>query len=144
MLDVADCCVESLRDVLDDTLDYAKFRFVAIPQPGRREADHPSASSNSTPDQEASWSTLATSDLARLAEDVTKAVYVRKRRTDLVSVDTSWTSTNGKPRTPGTKVDVILEVTERAGGWNCWMDPGEQQESVAPFVAWRYSPRMPY
>jgi signal transduction histidine kinase len=105
MLDVADICLESLRDVLDDTLDYAKF-------------------SNSNPDTEAAQrSALTRHDLAQLAEDVTKATWVRKRRTDLASVDYHGPG-RGMPSPAISNVDVVLEVEERRDGWTAWIDVG--------------------
>ncbi|ORY76868.1 hypothetical protein BCR35DRAFT_353249 [Leucosporidium creatinivorum] len=105
MLDAADCSLETLRDVLDDVLDYSKF-------------------SNTTPEQESTHRpTLTISDLSKIGEDVAKATWVRKRRTDLVNVEP--TSYTGKATTPGAgKVDMILEVEERLNGWNFWTDPG--------------------
>ncbi|GAA5886580.1 hypothetical protein JCM16303_006618 [Sporobolomyces ruberrimus] len=104
LLDVADVCLESLRSVLDDTLDFSKL-------------------SNNSPEEieAAQKRSLARHDLESLAEDVTKAVWVRKKRVDLVSADAALA--NKKPSdNPKTNVDVILEVQERA--WGCWVDAG--------------------
>ncbi|GAA6059846.1 hypothetical protein JCM10212_003758 [Sporobolomyces blumeae] len=105
LLDVADVCLESLRDVLDDTLDFSKL-------------------SNNSPEEieAAQKRSLARNDLETLAEDVSKAVWVRKKRTDLVSADAA--ASNGKPETEKGKVDVILEVQERTEGWGVWVDAG--------------------
>ncbi|GAA5946131.1 hypothetical protein JCM3765_000128 [Sporobolomyces pararoseus] len=104
LLDVADVCLESLRSVLDDTLDFSKL-------------------SNNSPEEieAAQKRSLARHDLESLAEDVTKAVWVRKKRVDLVSADAAMA--NGKPSdNPKGNVDVILEVEERE--WGCWVDAG--------------------
>ncbi|GAA5982878.1 hypothetical protein JCM5350_001537 [Sporobolomyces pararoseus] len=104
LLDVADVCLESLRSVLDDTLDFSKL-------------------SNNSPEEieAAQKRSLARHDLESLAEDVTKAVWVRKKRVDLVSADAAMA--NGKPSdNPKGNVDVILEVEER--DWGCWVDAG--------------------
>ncbi|KAK4046701.1 hypothetical protein OIV83_005904 [Microbotryomycetes sp. JL201] len=100
MLDVCDVCLESLRDVLDDTLDFAKQTSAPTIAPK-----------------------LFKVDLASLAEDVIKATWVRKRRSDIVANDASneaadRTSMNA----PG--VDVILEVEHRDQGWLALVDTG--------------------
>ena len=102
-LDVADICLESLRDVLDDVLDLGKL-----------------ANQSSAEAKSAYRRALVKGDLAQLAEDVAKATWVRKRRTDLVSVD----NVTGMPHTPTGKVDVILQVEDRLGGWIAWLDTG--------------------
>ncbi|GAA6026286.1 hypothetical protein JCM11491_006615 [Sporobolomyces phaffii] len=104
LLDVADVCLESLRSVLDDTLDFSKL-------------------SNNSPEEieAAQRRSLARHDLESLCEDVTKAVWVRKKRVDLVSADAAVA--NRKPSDhPKGSVDVILEVQER--DWGCWVDAG--------------------
>ncbi len=102
-LDVADICLESLRDVLDDVLDLGKL-----------------ANQSSQEAKSAYKRALVKGDLAQLAEDVTKATWVRKRRTDLVSID----NVTGAPHVPPGKVDVVLEVQDRLGGWTAWLDTG--------------------
>lgn len=89
---------------MDDTLDFSKL-------------------SNNSPEEieAAQKRSLARHDLESLAEDVTKAVWVRKKRVDLVSADAAMA--NGKPSdNPKGNVDVILEVEER--DWGCWVDAG--------------------
>ncbi|KAM0753373.1 hypothetical protein T439DRAFT_379064 [Meredithblackwellia eburnea MCA 4105] len=105
-LDVADVCLEALRDVLDDTLDFAKL-------------------SNSAADAEAAYQrSLTPADLDRIAEDVAKSVWIRKRRVDLASVDTQGGKPLPSPRGTAPGVDVILEVEERAEGWCTMVDVG--------------------
>ncbi|GAA6032936.1 hypothetical protein JCM8097_000055 [Rhodosporidiobolus ruineniae] len=106
LLDVADVCLESLRDVLDDTLDFSKL-------------------SNNSPEEieAATQRSLAKHDLAQIAEDVCKAVWVKKKRVDLVSADAAAAAGRG-PQSPQGKVDVILEIEERKGGWGVWVDAG--------------------
>ncbi|KAK4048169.1 hypothetical protein OIO90_005933 [Microbotryomycetes sp. JL221] len=96
MLDVCDVCLESLRDVLDDTLDFAKQTSAPAIAPK-----------------------LVKADLASLAEDVIKATWVRKRRSDLVAND-ALGETSGHSE----GIDVILQVEEREGGWSVWVDTG--------------------
>ncbi|GAA5889083.1 hypothetical protein JCM6882_009737 [Rhodosporidiobolus microsporus] len=107
LLDVADVCLESLRDVLDDTLDFSKL-------------------SNNSPEEieAAQQRSLARNDLEQICDDVAKAVWVRKRRVDLVNADA--TAAGGGPGGAGKKgkVDVVLEVEERKGGWGVWVDSG--------------------
>lgn len=108
MLDVCDVCLESLRDVLDHTLEYAKF-------------------SGTVPDEEVVRRAFVVGDLARLAEDVTKATWVRKRRIDLVAADGS--DAKGSSVSQGANaltndVDLILEVYDRRDGWNALIDTG--------------------
>jgi len=106
------------RDVLDDTLDFSKL-------------------SNNSPEEieAAQKRSLARHDLETLAEDVSKAVWVRKKRVDLVSADANASNAqSGKRRKSSTtsemlpgKVDVVLEVQERGegeGGWGVWVDAG--------------------
>ncbi|KAM0745676.1 hypothetical protein T439DRAFT_330489 [Meredithblackwellia eburnea MCA 4105] len=101
ILDVADVCLETLRDVLDDTLDFAK-------------------NSNKSPldKQKAS---LVKADLSHLVEDVVKATWVRKERVDLVTADAT---ANGHDLPPREKVDVILEVERRESSWMAMLDVG--------------------
>ncbi|GAA5933802.1 hybrid sensor histidine kinase/response regulator [Sporobolomyces koalae] len=106
LLDTADVCLESLRQILDDTLDFSKL-------------------SNNSPEEiaDAQKRSLARNNLETLAEDVSKAVWVRKKRVDLVSADAA--GSNGKSiDETGAKVDVVLEVQERKGGWGVWVDAG--------------------
>ncbi|KAM0790161.1 hypothetical protein ACM66B_005480 [Microbotryomycetes sp. NB124-2] len=100
MLDVCDVCLESLRDVLDDTLDFAKQTAAPVVAPK-----------------------LFRVDLALLAEDVIKATWVRKRRSDIVANDVSnETASKTSMNAPG--VDVVLEVEQREQGWLAWVDTG--------------------
>ncbi|KDE06838.1 hypothetical protein MVLG_02874 [Microbotryum lychnidis-dioicae p1A1 Lamole] len=109
MLDVADVCLESLRDVLDDTLDVAKF-------------------SNSTSEMTAHQrSALARTDLARLAAEVSQACFIRKRRSDYVTKDQILVQNDPTQRRPdiaSTTVELILEVEEREAGWEAMIDVG--------------------
>lgn len=103
-------CLESLRDVLDDTLDFAKLTSSSTSEEERRRA-HSRA--------------VSPANLEQLLEDVSKATWVRKKRTDLVSADVA--TPNGfaqKPRTPIPQVDLILEVEKRAAGWTGLFDLG--------------------
>ena len=122
MLDVADLCLESLREVLSDVLTFGKLRYVfpeASP-PSFNLADVSLLDSNTTsPDDDAQQASLVKGDLATLVEDVIKATWVRGRREALIENDAS-SSSSSQP-----KIDMVLEVQERVGGWTCWLDPGK-------------------
>lgn len=100
---------------MDDTLDFSKL-------------------SNNSPEEieAAQKRSLARHDLETLAEDVSKAVWVRKKRVDLVSADANASNSRGGGGRRGScdqqqqqgKVDVVLEVMEREGGWGVWVDAG--------------------
>lgn len=123
LLDTADVCLESLRDVLDDTLDFAKLSQHSSPSRAR----------------EAHLRSLVKADLEQVVEEVQKAVWVRKRRVDMVKDDgaplhgvagtpmnghgTRSTSSHGAMPAP-TRVDLVLEVQDRVGGWKAWVDVG--------------------
>jgi hypothetical protein len=62
-------------------------------------------------------------NLERLAEDVAKATWVRKRRVDLVSMDATVVSSTARTPDSG-KVDLIFDVERRKGGWDVLIDIG--------------------
>ncbi|GAA5876037.1 hypothetical protein JCM8547_003538 [Rhodosporidiobolus lusitaniae] len=106
LLDCAEVSIETLRDVLDDTLDFSKL------------------STNSQAEiDEAQQRSLARHDLATICEDVAKSVWVRNRRIALVNADAE--AANGRAGGAAKRpVDVVLEVEERKGGWGVWVDSG--------------------
>ncbi|ORY74544.1 hypothetical protein BCR35DRAFT_306686 [Leucosporidium creatinivorum] len=111
LLDTAEVCLESLRDVLDDTLDFAKLT---------------SSSTSEEERQRAHARAVTPTNLEQLLEDVSKATWVRKKRTDLVTADvgTPKDGSAQQPRTPSPQVDLILEVENRAAGWTGLFDLG--------------------
>ncbi|GAA6039138.1 hypothetical protein JCM8097_005344 [Rhodosporidiobolus ruineniae] len=102
LLDAADTCLESLRDVLDDTLDFSKL-------------------TNASPEEAAELArrALVPADLESLAEGVMRSTWVRKQRSDLVTADVRH-AVQADP----TKVKLVLEVEERKGGWGVLVDVG--------------------
>ncbi|GAA5977708.1 hypothetical protein JCM11641_001384 [Rhodosporidiobolus odoratus] len=101
-LDAADVSLESLRDVLDDTLDFSKL-------------------SNASPAEAADLArrALVPADLAGIVESVTKSVWIRKHRSDLVHTDAD------KPEDPEAQdLKLVLEVDERKGDWGVLIDVG--------------------
>ncbi|GAA5991943.1 hypothetical protein JCM10908_002281 [Rhodotorula pacifica] len=107
LLDAADVCLESLSDVLNDTLDFSKLTNTAALSPTEVAAQQMRA--------------LIPTDLQSLVEGVTKSVWVRKRRVDVVSVDVEH---RDEPPVEQDKVDLILEVEERESGWRAMADVG--------------------
>lgn len=101
-------CLESLRDVLDDTLEFAKLSQHASPAEAR----------------EAHANALVEADLEQIAEEVLKAVWVRKRRVDLVKDDTSFIGQQVSQAPDAARVDLVLETHRREGGWKAWVDVG--------------------
>lgn len=103
--------MESLRDVLDDTLDFAKLTSSTTSEEERQRA-HARA--------------VTPTNLEQLLEDVSKATWVRKKRTDLVAADVgiSKDGAGQSPRTPLPQVDLILEVENRTAGWTGLFDLG--------------------
>ncbi|GAA5841100.1 hypothetical protein JCM11251_008018 [Rhodosporidiobolus azoricus] len=106
LLDAADVCLESLRDVLDDTLDFSKL-------------------TNSSPTEAAALARRAavTADLEGIVDGILKSAWVRKQRTSLVERDV------GKPSredaaADSSKVSLVLEVEARKGGWGVMVDVG--------------------
>ncbi|GAA5926102.1 hypothetical protein JCM3775_005204 [Rhodotorula graminis] len=104
LLDTADVCLESLSDVLNDTLDFSKL----------------SQSLSTSPEEQAEYRRRAfvVSDLGALVEGVTKSTWVRKQRVDAVTADLAKLVEGEK------KVDLVLELEERAGGWQAMIDVG--------------------
>ncbi|KAI5476549.1 sensor histidine kinase/response regulator [Pseudohyphozyma bogoriensis] len=99
-LDVADVCLESLRDVLDDTLDYAKL-------------------TSTEPTEEDYSKNVTTVNLQTVVEQAAKATWLRKRRLEVVSLDARG-GTNGE--SSAVEVDLILEFQKREAGWNAVVD----------------------
>lgn len=116
MLDVADVCVDALRDCLDDCLDYAKL-------------SDPKAGDTSAEQIDAQRRQYKRCDLAKLAEDIAKATWLRKKRADLVSADLASPGARGgvdiDPVEKG-KIDLILKIEQREEGanWSSWVDVG--------------------
>ncbi|GAA6026492.1 hypothetical protein JCM10207_003403, partial [Rhodosporidiobolus poonsookiae] len=69
LLDTAEVCLESLRDVLDDTLDFSKLSNAPI---------------DTVEHQRRSY---APADLEAVVEGVLQSTWVRKQRSDLVNLD---------------------------------------------------------
>lgn len=78
---------------------------------------------------------LSPADLQGLVEGVTKSVWVRKRRVELVSQDVRR---KGSANSGGDQVDVLLEVGAREGGWSAMADVGGLKRCVAERVAPRF------
>lgn len=95
-LECAEVCLEALKDVLNDTLDFSKL-----------------ANKSSKEINDAKGKNNKRVDLEKLLEDVVLATWVRKRRVDLVT-------DQEKP----VKVDVILAIEERMTGWIAMIDVG--------------------
>ncbi|GAA5870966.1 hypothetical protein JCM3774_003491 [Rhodotorula dairenensis] len=106
LLDAADVCLESLSDVLNDTLDFSKLTNTASLSPTEVAAQQMRA--------------LIPTDLQSLIEGVTKSVWVRKRRVDVVSASVD----GGQALHEQEDVDLILEVEERDTGWRAMADVG--------------------
>ena len=106
LLECAEICLESLRDVLDDTLDFAKLSNGSTPE--NRRLGHKRV------------------NLETLLQDVCLATWVRRRRVDLVSSDASPAATPQQSPAPNQqqRVDVILEVEQRSAGWEAMVDVG--------------------
>lgn len=107
LLDTADVCLESLSDVLNDTLDFSKL----------------SQTLSTSPEEQAEYRrrAFAVSDLDSLVEGVTKSTWVRKQRVDAVTADLSRA---GGAVGSEKKVDLVLEVEERRGSWKAMVDVG--------------------
>lgn len=88
LLLASETCLDSLRDVLDDVLEFAKFS-------NDRE--------NQEEFQHARKQSLRHANLERVVEDAICATWVRSKRVDIV---------NEGQATPLTKVDVVLVVQE--------------------------------
>lgn len=99
LLDTAEVCLESLRDVLDDTLNYAKLTTTRV---------------------KTNKKLLAVADLDQIVEDVAKATWVRKRRVDIVSADVAGSKTGPE----SINVDLILDIEARHEGWAAKVDKG--------------------
>ncbi|KAH8922496.1 hypothetical protein BT69DRAFT_1334648 [Atractiella rhizophila] len=98
LLSAAFVCGETLGQLLEDVLDYGKL-------------------SNATDDDskaKAPLRTLTTVDLAALAEEVARGSWMRKRKSEAVSVDAE--GPKNASELPN-DVDIILEVEDRKGGW---------------------------
>lgn len=106
LLDAADVCLESLSDVLNDTLDFSKLSNAAALSPAEVAAQQLRA--------------VVATDLHSLVEGVTKSVWVRKRRVELVSNDVE----QGDHRKRDEQVDLILDVADRPSGWRAMADVG--------------------
>jgi signal transduction histidine kinase len=106
LLDAADVCLESLSDVLNDTLDFSKLNNTSALSANELAAQQMRA--------------LTPTDLHSLVEGVTKSVWVRKRRVDVVTADVD----HYHARNAQDKVDLILEVEERDTGWRAMADVG--------------------
>ncbi|GAA6058264.1 hypothetical protein JCM3770_004330 [Rhodotorula araucariae] len=107
LLDAADVCLESLSDVLNDTLDFSKL----------------SQSLLTSPEEQAEYRRRAFTQCAldALVEGVTKSTWVRKQRVDAVTADLA------KPLDEAGRegaVDLLLEIEERKGGWKAMIDVG--------------------
>lgn len=72
--------------------------------------------------QQAHERALAPTNLEQLLEDVSKATWVRKKRTDLVTAD-AGTPKDGIPPTPAPLVKLILELEHRSS-WMAMTDSG--------------------
>lgn len=107
-LECAEVCLEALRDVLNDTLDFSKL-----------------ANKSQKEIKDARGRNLQRVDLEKLLEDVVLATWVRKRRVDLVSTDNA-------PVAP--KVDVILAIGQRATGWIANADMGGLKRTLLNIV----------
>ncbi|GAA5903808.1 hypothetical protein JCM5296_003931 [Sporobolomyces johnsonii] len=119
LLDVADVCLESLSDVLNDTLDFSKL-------------------TNTSPREVAELQkrSLSYADLALLVEGVAKSTWIRKQRVDLVSVDLG--GVRGDALAAGevrkATVDLVLEVEERREGWGVMVDVGGMKRVLLNIV----------
>lgn len=104
LLDTADVCLESLSDVLNDTLDFSKL----------------SQTLSTSAEEQAEYRRRAfvVSALDQLVEGVTKSTWVRKQRVDAVTADLAKVDEGDK------KVDLVLELEDRAGGWQAMIDVG--------------------
>ncbi|GAA5906724.1 hypothetical protein JCM6882_003285 [Rhodosporidiobolus microsporus] len=101
LLDAADVCLESLRDVLDDTLDFSKL-------------------TNVSPAEAAELARRAAvpADLESLVEGITKSTWIKRQRSALVEKDVM------NPVEETSRVSLVLEVEERKGGWGVLVDVG--------------------
>ncbi|GAA5863031.1 hypothetical protein JCM1840_002443 [Sporobolomyces johnsonii] len=119
LLDVADVCLESLSDVLNDTLDFSKL-------------------TNTSPREVAELQkrSLSYADLALLVEGVAKSTWIRKQRVDLVSADLG--GVRGDALAAGevrkATVDLVLEVEERREGWGVMVDVGGMKRVLLNIV----------
>lgn len=113
LLDVADVCLESLSDVLNDTLDFSKL-------------------SNNTAQEAAALQkrSLTQTDLSALIEGVLKSTWVKKRRVDLASVDLGAAPHSDDKG----KVDLILEVEGKEDGWEVMTDIGGMKRVLLNIV----------
>lgn len=109
LLDVSDVSMEALKDVLEDTLDFAKL-----------------ASLSQHEIEEAHKRALVMTDLRDVVDSVVKACWVRKRRVDLVNAQGPSSSSNRGKVTADAKeaVDLILEIEQAAAGWQCMCNAG--------------------
>lgn len=99
LLDTAEVCLESLRDVLDDTLDFAKLTSSTTSEEERQRA-HARA--------------VSPTNLEQLLEDVSKATWVRKKRTDLATAEVGAPNAPSQPpRTPVTRVSSSESASRR-------------------------------
>ncbi|GAA5994661.1 hybrid sensor histidine kinase/response regulator [Rhodotorula paludigena] len=113
LLDAADVCLESLSDVLNDTLDFSK-----LTQP---------TSSSEEELAEYRRRAFVQTDLCSLIEGVVKSTWVRKQRVDSVSTDLSKPHLRSGLATTDAadgQVDLVLEIEERKGGWSGFADVG--------------------
>ncbi|GAA6018479.1 hypothetical protein JCM11491_007012 [Sporobolomyces phaffii] len=111
LLDVAEICVDSLSSVLEDTLDFSKL-------------------TNSSAQEEAFMQNkrVAPTNLVTLVEGVLKSTWIKKKRTDLVSVDLE-SVLGPRPSAAKTgegeeKLELILEVEDKPDGWDVMTDVG--------------------
>ncbi|GAA5928816.1 hypothetical protein JCM1841_003579 [Sporobolomyces salmonicolor] len=119
LLDVADVCLESLSDVLNDTLDFSKL-----------------TNSSAHEVAELQKRSLAYADLAALIEGVMKSTWVRKQRGDLVSVDLGL-DRDGAPGAEEVRkatVDLVFEVEQRREGWGVMVDVGGMKRVLLNIV----------
>lgn len=121
LLDVADVCIASLREVLDDTLEFAKI-------------------SNSTEAEASGRQRVLTAvDLEQLVEEVAKSSWARTQQNMNVSKDANGDVQLGTTGAGG-NVDVIIEMDERLDGWRALIDVGGlkrvllNSESLRSFV----------
>ncbi|GAA5941688.1 hybrid sensor histidine kinase/response regulator [Sporobolomyces koalae] len=116
LLDVADICAESLSDVLNDVLDFAKV-----------------SNSAELEDTEPQDQRLAKIDLSHAIDLLLKSVWIRKKRIDLASIDLGEAHSLEK-ETASTKLDLILEIDAKEDGWEVMTDVGGLQRVLLNIV----------
>lgn len=113
LLDIADVCLESLSDVLNDTLDFSKLSHNTAHKSAARQRRN-----------------LTQIDLSALIEGVLKTTWDRKRRLDSATADLG----SARQVERQGKVDLILEVEGKEDGWEVMTDIGGMKRVLLNIV----------